>query len=197
MNRSRYYSATVEFFNSDSRVANQFPEPRLASTSKDYALPREVERDGLEYLHEGEADQCYSGLGESAVHTKRHVVGFCRTDLHVFQAVHVHLDLIPDDMYISLSEPVTRLESKRTCYVRRDDAPSGPSVNQGFNVYLAGHGGERYIPDYRPALCQQVGHQWRFAGNRRANHSLESEGREFLTLRPRVSDIQRLWMGQL
>jgi hypothetical protein len=156
-----------------------------------------VKGEGREFLYEGETDERYSRLGESTVHAKGDALSLCRPHLHVVQAVHVHLDLIPNDVYISLPEPVVRPKSKSTRDARRDDAHSGPGVDQGIYVYLVSHCGKCYIPDYRHALCQQVGHQWRFAGNRRANHSLESEGREFLTLRQRVSDVQRLWMDQL
>src|SRR5215218_1420118 len=63
-------------------------------------------------------------------------------------------------------------------------------------MYLASDGGKRYVVDYRPAR-QVAGRQWRFAGNRRAKHPLESEGREFLTLRQRIGHVQRPRVDQL
>jgi hypothetical protein len=49
--------------------------------------------------------------------------------------------------------------------------------------------------DYGPAR-QPARNQCRFAGNRRAIHVLESEGREFLIFRQRVGYVQRLGMDQ-
>ena len=77
----------------------------------------------------------------------------------------------------------------------RHDAQRGPGINYRIHVNLGGEGAESHVLDHHHASDAPV--QWRFAGDRRREHRLESCSREVLTFRERVGYVQGLLTAPL